>query len=144
MKMMRSLGALLTFTAATVLGHAANAGFDTWADDFAARVVRQNPQLATRSQYFSGAEQDALDRQLTLSGSYGGTIGVKAAQEAAALARAGLAELNRFPEATLSPRQRTSAAIIRWTLEDTINDAEFAENPVTIGVSRLDAEQVVR
>ena len=128
MKMMRSLGALLTFTAATVLGHAANAGFDTWADDFAARVVRQNPQLATRSQYFTGAEQDALDRQLTLSGSYGGTIGVKAAQEAAALARTGLAELNRFPEATLSPRQRTSAAIIRWTLEDTISDAEFAEN----------------
>src|SRR6186713_1430727 len=102
MTMKRSIAALFTFTSAAVLAHATNAGFDTWADDFAARYVRQNPQLATRSQYFSGAEQDALDRQLTLSGSYGGTIGVKGAQEAAALAREGLAGLAKFPEATLS------------------------------------------
>jgi uncharacterized protein (DUF885 family) len=128
MTTMRLLGAFFTFTAAAALAHAANAGFDAWADNFAARYVRQNPQLATRSQYFTGAEQDALDRQLTLSGSYGGTIGVKAAQEAAALAREGLAELAKFPDATLSPRQRTSAAIIRWTLEDDAGGAEFAQD----------------
>ncbi len=128
MMMKRLLATLFTFTAAAALAHATNAAFDTWADDFAARYVRQNPQLATRSQYFSGAEQDALDRQLTLSGSYGGTIGVKASQEAAALAREGLAGLNKFPEASLSPQQRTSAAIIRWTLEDDIHGAEFAQD----------------
>jgi uncharacterized protein (DUF885 family) len=128
MTMTRWWGALLTFIAATGLVHAANAEFDRWAEDFTARWVRQNPQLATRSQYFSGAEQDALDRQLNLAGSFGGTIGVRSAQEAAELARAGLGELNRFPAASLTPRQQTSAAIIRWTLDDTISGAEFAVN----------------
>jgi len=107
---------------------AVEAGFDAWADDFSVRWVRLNPQLATRAQYFSGAEQDALDRQLTLSGSFGGTIGVREAEVAAALAREGLVELNKFPAASLTPRQRTSAAIIRWTLDDTINEAKFAVN----------------
>jgi predicted metal-dependent phosphoesterase TrpH len=39
--------------------------FDSWADRFAEDWVRANPQLATSTQYFEGAEQDALDRQLT-------------------------------------------------------------------------------
>lgn len=126
MMLKRLLGALFTFTSAVALAHAAEANFDTWAEDFTARWVRQNPQLATRAQYFSGAEQDALDRQLNLAGSFGGTIGVRSAQEAARLAREGLAELDRIPASSLTPRQRTSAAIIRWTLDDTISDAEFA------------------
>jgi len=42
--------------------HAATPTFDTWADDFAGQWVRLSPQFATRAQYFSGAEQDALDR----------------------------------------------------------------------------------
>ena len=46
---------LLTFIAAAGLARATNAEFDTWADDFAARWVRQNPQVATRAQYFSRA-----------------------------------------------------------------------------------------
>ena len=128
MTMTRLLGALFTFTATALLAHAADAGFDAWAEDFTARWVRLNPMLATRSQYFSGAEQDAMDRQLNLSGAFGGTVGVRAAEEAAQLARLGLEELDRIPAASLTPRQQTSAAIIRWTLNDTINDAEFAVN----------------
>jgi hypothetical protein len=41
--------------------------------------VRQNPQFAARAQYFTGAEQDALDRQMILGGAFGQTYGVKAA-----------------------------------------------------------------
>jgi uncharacterized protein (DUF885 family) len=122
----RRLGILLAFTFVAGLAHAANAEFDRWADDFAARWVRGNPQLATRTQYFSGAEQDALDRQLALSGSFGGTIGVKAAEAEAALAREGLAAMDRFPAATLSPQQQASAAIIRWALDDAVRGAKFA------------------
>src|SRR5688572_18966191 len=107
MMMKRLLGALFTFTSAVVLAQAVEASFDQWADDFSARWVRENPQLATRTQYFSGAEQDALDRQLTLASSFGGTSGVRAAQAEAKLAGEGLAELNRFPEASLTSRQRT-------------------------------------
>ena len=75
---------------------AATSGFDSWADGFAAEWVRLNPQLATRTQYFSGAEQNALDRQLVVGHAYGGTYGAKAAQKAAELARRGLEELSRF------------------------------------------------
>ena len=105
---------------------AAERPFDQWADDFAAQWVRANPQFATQTQYFSGAEQDANDRQLVLGDSYGDTYGVKAAQARAALARRGLRELAQFSQSDLTPSQRTSAAVIQWTLDDVIASAEFA------------------
>jgi uncharacterized protein (DUF885 family) len=105
---------------------AATPSFDQWADDFAAQWVRANPQFATRAQYFSGAEQDAIDRQLSLGESFGQTYGAKAAQAQATLARRGLEELKRFSAASLSPQQRTSAAVIKWSLEEAIAGAEFA------------------
>ncbi len=106
----------------------ATPSFDQWANEFSAQWVKQNPQFATRAQYFTGAEQDALDRQLTLGGAFGQTFGVKAAQERAALARQGLAALAAFPEASLTPAQRTSAAVIKWTLQDAVAGAEFADH----------------
>ena len=63
---------------------------------------------------------------MTLGGAFGQTFGVKAAQQRAALARQGLAALAAYPEATLTPAQRTSAAVIKWTLEDAVAGAEFA------------------
>jgi len=116
----RLLVLLALFTSGLAgLGRAAAPTFDQWADGFAVRWVKQNPQFATRAQYFSGAEQDALDRQLS--------FGVKATQARAALAQAGLKEMAAFPEAALTPQQRTSAAIIRWTLEDAVRSAQFAQ-----------------
>ena len=41
------------------------APFDNWADKVANDKMRNNPQQATQKQYFSGAEQDQLDRKLT-------------------------------------------------------------------------------
>src|SRR5262245_52442705 len=119
------LATLLTFAAASVL--AAEPSFDDWSEGFAAEWVTAKPQLATRSQYFSGAQQDSLDRQLTLGGD-GVGYGVRAAQATAAMAQSGLTELQRFPVETLSPQQRTSAAIISWTLQNAIRRAEFAQN----------------
>ena len=115
---------LLLFLCLCTLGptQAAERPFDQWADDLAARAVRLNPQVATESQYFSGAEQAALDRQL------GQTYGVKAAQERAEFARRGLEELQRFPAAKLTARQRTSAAVIQWSLEDAVRGAAFAQH----------------
>ena len=86
------------------------------------------PQLATRTQYFSGAEQDALDRQLSSAVALRNTYGLSAAQATAKLAQSGLTELQRFPVAALSPQQRTSAAIISWTLQNAIQRTEFAQN----------------
>lgn len=108
--------------------HAAERSFDQWADDFAARWVRLYPQFATMAQYFTGAEQDALDRQLILGGEWGQTSGVKAAQERAEFSRRGLEELQRFPAATLTAGQRTSAAVIKWSLEEAVRGAAFAQH----------------
>lgn len=101
-------------------------GFDAWADAFAAEWARTNPQFATQAQYFTGAEQDALDRQLTLVGAWGNTFGRRASAERAALARRGLEELKAFSTGTLTATQRTSAALLAWQLQNVIESAEFA------------------
>jgi len=120
------LSGLLAFAA--LAAHAADPAFDRWADGFAADWVRSNPQLATRAQYFAGAEQDALDRQLTLAGDWGNLYGLKAATAQADLARRGLGELKQFSPANLSPAQRTSLAVIKWTLEESVARVEFAQH----------------
>lgn len=116
------------FAFAALFARAADPAFDHWADGFAADWVRFNPQLATRTQYFSGAEQDALDRQLTLANGGGKTVGMKAAKAQAALASRGLEELKRFSAASLSPAQRTSAAVIKWTFEQAVGKVQFAQH----------------
>lgn len=106
----------------TQISRAAEPSFDQWADQFAADWARAHPQLATRTQYFEGAEQDAIDRRLELG------VGVKAAREDGALARRGLNELKRFPTRRLTPVQRTSAAVIRWSCERAVADEKFARH----------------
>ncbi|MCS0612385.1 DUF885 domain-containing protein [Massilia kyonggiensis] len=99
--------------AATTQAVKANAAFDTWSDRFAADWVRANPQLATSTQYFAGAEQDALDRQLT-------PLTQAHRKKMIALARAGVARLDRFLAGPLSEEQRTSASVMRWSLANTV------------------------
>jgi len=100
--------------------HAAEATFDTWADAFAAEYVRGDPNAATTVQYFTGAEQDALDRQLTpISKEY------RAAR--VALAQRGLAELARFDRAKLDATQRVSAAVIEWQLNEIVQAEPFED-----------------
>ena len=117
---------LLALVLASRAASADEPSFDTWAENFAADWVRMNPLLATRSQYFKGAEQDALNRQLALYTVWGAPVGTKAARAQASLARRGLAELKGFRDQDLDPVQRTSAALIRWTMENVISRAEFA------------------
>ena len=104
---------------------ASSPDFNVWADDFAEEWVRASPQMATRSQYFTGAEQDGLDRQLSMIGEWDWAFGSKALADRAAQARRGLEALDRFNTASLTPQQRTSAAVIRWSLEDVLRLAEF-------------------
>ena len=103
----------------------ASADFDAWSERFAEDWVRASPQIATRSQYFMGAEQDALDRQLAMIGEWDWAFGGKALAARAAQARQGLEALGRFDSAALTPRQRTSAAVIRWSLEDVVTLSGF-------------------
>jgi uncharacterized protein (DUF885 family) len=88
--------------------------------------VRDAPQLGTRSQYFTGDQQNTLDRQLSLVGEWGPIFGAQMAAKRAALARRGLEELQQIPVESMTPQQRTSAALLQWALENTIASREFA------------------
>lgn len=81
--------------------------------DFTAEWVRGNPNLAVASRYFSGEEQERLDRQLTpLTKAY--------QRERIALAKRGLAELGAFERSRMTETQRLSADLLRWQLEDIV------------------------
>ncbi|MGZ5183292.1 MAG: DUF885 family protein, partial [Ramlibacter sp.] len=97
-----------------------NKAFDTWADRFAEDWVRANPQLATSTQYFEGAEQDALDRQLTPQTR-------EQRQKMVKLAKTGVARLDAFLAGPLSEEQRTSASVMRWSLANTIASEPFED-----------------
>lgn len=98
-----------------------NAAFDKWADSFAQDWVRQNPQFATSTQYFSGAEQDALDRQLTPQ-----TPAQR--KKMIALARQGIARLDKWMAGPLDETQRISAAVMRWSLSNTVANEPFEDH----------------
>lgn len=98
----------------------ADATFAAWSDRFAADWVRANPQLATSTQYFSGAEQDALDRQLT-------PLTQAQRQKMIALAQSGVARLDQFLAGPLGDEARTSAAVMRWSLANTVASAPYED-----------------
>ena len=83
---------------------------DTFFRDFTDEWVRGNPGLATGARYFSGEEQDRLERQLTPE-----TVAYR--QSRIQLARKGLAQLAAFDRSKLTPSQQLSADIMRWQLE---------------------------
>jgi uncharacterized protein (DUF885 family) len=104
-----------------------SSSFDAWADQISADWVRLSPHLATRTQYFSGAEQEALDRQLGLIGEEDDVYGRAAAEARAALARRGLEELRRFPRNRLTRTQQSSAALLEWWFKNAVEAAPFAQ-----------------
>jgi uncharacterized protein (DUF885 family) len=99
---------------------AGNPTFDTWADVLTTETMRASPTGATMSQFFTGAEQDALDRQLTPI-----TKAYRADQ--VAKAQAALAQLEKFDRARLSAEQGISAAIIEWLLAGVVDSEPFAD-----------------
>ncbi len=115
-----SLALLLCAAGLATSLRAAELTFDGWADAFAEEWVRGDPQLATTSQYFDGAEQDALDRQLTPA-----TKDFRASR--VALARRGLMELAKFDRADLTRSQSISAAMLRWQFDDIVRSEAFED-----------------
>ncbi|MFA9218745.1 MAG: DUF885 family protein [Sphingomonadaceae bacterium] len=98
-----------------------HAAFDRWADAFAADWVRLHPEQATVTQYFSGAEQGALDRQLDPQ---------TPAQRARklALAKRGLTKLDQWLQAPLDANQRIAAATMRWNLQTAIAGERYQDH----------------
>jgi uncharacterized protein (DUF885 family) len=83
---------------------------DQFFEAFTAEWMRGNPNAATSTRYFSGEDQDRLERQITpLDPSY--------RRERERLARRGLAELRRFDRARMTDAERVSSELMEWQLE---------------------------
>ena len=113
--------AALAAPAANTAAAKPNKAFDTWAGKFAEDWVRLNPQVATSTQYFKGAEQARLDRELT-------PVTKAHRQKVQALARAGLARLDKWTAGPLDDTQRISAAVMRWTLQNAVANEPFEDH----------------
>jgi uncharacterized protein (DUF885 family) len=99
---------------------ATNPAFDSWVVSFTDDWVRIHPNLATQAQYFSGPEQDALDRLLT-------PISADARSVRVAKAQHGLAELKKFDPASLDANQRVSAEMLVWQLDTIVRSEAFRD-----------------
>ena len=92
----------------------------TYFDDFAAQWVRFNPDLATASRYFSGAEQQALERQMTPQTR-------EWRLQRIALARKGIEGLKRFDRSSLSQADRVSAELMEWQLNAVVRERPYMD-----------------
>ncbi len=91
---------------------------DDFFRDFTAEWIRINPNLATSLRYFTGEEQDHLERQLT-------PLTVASASQRLQVARKGLAELSKFDRRGMTETQRVSAEVMKWQLEMVVAEEPY-------------------
>jgi uncharacterized protein (DUF885 family) len=109
------------FSAIASTARGGNAKFDAWAEDLAKQALRADPEGATRAQYFSGDEQDALDRRLT-------PITKVYRAERVAFARRALEDLAEFDRELLDDQQRVSAQLIEWHMQEEVRREPFEDH----------------
>ena len=89
---------------------------DDFFRDFTADWVRHDADLATRARYFTGEEQDRLERELR-------PWTLEWRKDRIERAKQGLAELRKFDRAKMSEVQQVSADLMQWQLQ-TVADEE--------------------
>jgi uncharacterized protein (DUF885 family) len=99
-----------------------NQSIDDLFRDFTAEWVRNDPNLARATRYFTGEEQDRLERQLTP----GWTVAWREGR--VQLARRGLAELRSFDRASMNDVQRVSADLMEWGLQTWVDSEPFFDD----------------
>lgn len=88
--------------------------------EFTAQWVRSNPNLATSSRYFTGPEQDRIERQLT-------PVTTAWRRDRIRLARVGLTELQKFDRSRISETERVSADLMAWLLDAVVREEPFLD-----------------
>jgi uncharacterized protein (DUF885 family) len=117
---LRPIGACATALLLAATLAAQQPSIDDFFRDFTAEWVRSNPNLATSSRYFTGEEQDRLERQLTPE-----TDAYRRGR--IALARKGLAELAKFRNYKMTAMQRVSADLMQWQLDIVVREEPFLD-----------------
>jgi uncharacterized protein (DUF885 family) len=107
--------------------------FAAWSEGFAADWVRLSPERATFSQYFQGAEQQALDGQLSPQTP-------ERRQREQALARQGLDTLGRYLAGPLPADERNAALTMQWSLQRNLDGAAFQD--LGFAFNQLGGQQV--
>ncbi len=100
--------------------HAQQTNINNFFRDFTDEWVRHDPELATRTRYFSGEEQDQFERQLTPR-----TLAWK--RERIELARKGLAQLSRFDRESLNETQSLSVDLMQWQLSIIVEEQPYLD-----------------
>ncbi len=115
--------ALAIIGAATAAAQTARRGIssnniDDFFREFTDEWVRTNPGLATSLRYFTGEEQDRLERQLT-------PLTIASARQRLQAARRGLAELDKFDRSAMTETQRVCAEVMKWQLEMVVAEEPY-------------------
>jgi uncharacterized protein (DUF885 family) len=113
--------ALAAAAAPFVCSAAPEQTIDDFFNAFTDEWVRYDADSATFYRYFSGDEQDRLERQSTLSWSRDWKLG------RIRLAKKGLAELRRFDRARLNDIQRVSADLMESQLDMLVREEPFLD-----------------
>jgi uncharacterized protein (DUF885 family) len=93
---------------------------DDFFRDFTADWVRHDPNLATSTRYFTGSEQDQLERELT-------PLTPAWKRDRIQRARQGLTELRKFNRGSFTELQRTSADLMEWQLNEVVREEGFLD-----------------
>jgi uncharacterized protein (DUF885 family) len=93
---------------------------DDFFREFTDEWVRQSPGLATSQRYFTGAEQDRLERTIA-------PITPDESRKTIALARKGLAGLKAFNRAGMTDSQRLWADVMEWQLQVVVDEEPYLD-----------------
>ena len=108
---------MMLSAAVHVAGQRSVDDFFKWFSD---EWMRLNPNLATATRYFTGDEQNRLERQLT-------QLSSAARRQRLELQKRGLQELRRFDRTQMSEVERVSASVLKWQLETGIENARYED-----------------
>ncbi|HWK49257.1 MAG TPA: DUF885 domain-containing protein [Steroidobacter sp.] len=111
---------LLPCLAFAQANQASRSTVDAFFDRFTDEWVRADPDLATSSRYFSGAEQAQLEQQLTPRTRAHALDRIKRAKK-------GLADLAKFDRSRMNESQRVSADLMQWQLEQVAASEAFLD-----------------
>jgi len=120
--MRRAILLLLIVLAPTFLvAQGPGADFGAFVQRYADDWMRFHTNAASSRRYFTGAEEDAIERQIE-------PVTAKQRSDELELIRRGLNELRRFDRARLAPTDQRSFDIIRWDLQTQLNGAAFDDD----------------
>jgi len=89
-------------------------------NEFTAEWIRSNPNQAASSRYFTGAEQEAFEQQLTPETP-------EFRHTRVVLAQKGLDQLAMFDRSRMSEADRLSADLMRWQLEIVVEGEKYRD-----------------